>query len=357
MLKFPDRSGGDDVPAVVKGLVARWFPGGATAAPLGDGGFSGSPLFLVQPRGNRLHVLKSFAEGTSRSRAEWVHRIALHLHASDAGTLVPAATADDDGRTLVEDGGGRHWEMMTYVEGTPAEMPSQSQIVAAMRALARVHAALATTPEEPPRCIDSRGLTERISRARQLLDHPWRGWLSSRRLATGDTASFVAALTCACDVFDFHRGDDMLRRLVAFDAAPLPCQVVLRDIWSDHVLFERAAPDRVAGIIDLHAMGIDTPATDLARLLGSWLPIDGGIDAAWWDTAVDAYETVRPLGQRERRLVPWLAATGIVFGLDNWFRWTLGEGRVFPDSGRAASRVHHLVALLPKALAVMDALG
>lgn len=356
MLKFPGRSGGDDVPAAVKGLVARWFPGGASAEPLRGGGFSGSPLFLVQPHGNRPYVLKAFAEGTSRSRAEWVHRIARHLQGTDTGGLFPSAAAAVDGRTLVADREDRFWEMTTYVDGTPAETPSQAQIMAAMRALAHVHAALAATPDEPPRCIDSRGLAERIDRARHLLEHPWCLLLNAQRLAPARTASVIAALKCACEVFDCHDGEGMLRRLAALTPYPLPCQVVLRDVWSEHILFDRGARDRIAGIIDLHAMGIDTPATDIARLLGSWLLVDGAVDAGWWHAAIDAYASVRPLGGRERRLVPMLAATGIIFGLDNWFRWTLGEGRTFPDQERSVARVRQLVALLPKALKVMAAM-
>lgn len=356
MLKFPDGSGGHDVRAAVNGLVARWFPGGASAEPLEGSGFSGSPLFLVLPHGTRPHVLKAFAEGTSRSRAEWVHRIARHLHGTDTRGLVPSAAEALDGRTLVADGDGRLWEMVSYVDGTPADTPSRSQIAAAMRALAHVHAALAASPEEPPRCIASRGLAERIDRARHLLEHPWHTLLKSHTLATDKTAPFVAALKRACDVFDSHDGKGVLRKVVAFPPGPQSCQVVLRDVWNEHVLFERGDRDRIAGIIDLHAMGIDTPATDLARLLGSWLPVDGSLDAAWWDAAIDAYESVGPLGRLERRLVPMLAATGIIVGLDNWFRWTLEEARAFPAPERAVSRVGQLVAVLPRAMEVMAAM-
>jgi Ser/Thr protein kinase RdoA (MazF antagonist) len=245
--------------------------------------------------------------------------------------------------------------MVAHVDGMPTDTPSHSQIVAAMQSLARVHAALAATPEEPPRGVDSRGLTERITRARLLLEHPWRKLLNSELPATRAAESLVADLRRACGLFEAHDGEGMLKWLAAFVPAPLPCQVVLRDIWSDHVLFDHRQPDRIAGIVDLHAMGIDSPATDIGRLLGSWLPIGGAVDARWWDAAMDAYETVRPLGDRERRLVPFLAATGIVFGLDNWFRWTLEENRTFPDPTRVVSRIDRLVKSLSAALIVLNA--
>jgi hypothetical protein len=48
--------------------------------------------------------------------------------------------------------------------------------------------------------------------------------------------------------------------------------------------------------------------------------------------------------------VPWLHATGVIFGLDNWFRWTLEERRTFPDAGRVRERIDRLVAALGSAL-------
>jgi Ser/Thr protein kinase RdoA (MazF antagonist) len=165
------------------------------------------------------------------------------------------------------------------------------------------------------------------------------------------------ALARASELFDAHGGEDVLQKIVSCTPAPLLCQAVLRDIWSDHVLFDHHQTDRIAGIVDLHAMGIDSPATDVARLLGSWLPIEEPIDDVWWDAAMDAYEAVRPLSARERRLVPMFAATGIVFGLDNWFRWTLGEGRVFQDATRVMARINRLVTCLPEALNVITVRG
>jgi homoserine kinase type II len=56
----------------------------------------------------------------------------------------------------------------------------------------------------------------------------------------------------------------VLRRLEAWQK-PMPLQWCIRDIWHDHILFDG---DRVTGIIDYGTVRIDTPATDVARMLG-----------------------------------------------------------------------------------------
>ena len=128
---------------------------------------------------------------------------------------------------------------------------------------------------------------------------------------------------------------------------------MLRDVWADHVIFAPGSAARVAGIVDLHAAGIDTPATDVARLAGSWRPprrphkVD---PAAAWPEAVAAYEAVRPLSAAERAVVPFLDAAGVICGLDNWFRWTLEEGRSFPDEAAALARIDRLLDRLPAAV-------
>ena len=79
-------------------------------------------------------------------------------------------------------------------------------------------------------------------------------------------------------------------------------------------------------------------------VLAAGLPL-----AEAWRPALDAYESLRPLGA-DRRLVPWLDATATIFGLDNWFRWVLVEGRRFERSARVVARVDRLLESLPEAV-------
>jgi hypothetical protein len=61
------------------------------------------------------------------------------------------------------------------------------------------------------------------------------------------------------------------------------------------------------------------------------------------------------MAERERRLVPFLAASGVVFGLDNWFRWIFEQGRRFGDHPAVVGRVERLTAALPAALSLLRA--
>lgn len=349
MRKLPNETGGAGVADVPRRLVARWFPSGAVVFPLA-GGFSGSPIVLVRAPGHCACVLKSFPEGTDRPHAEWIHDVVRHLRAGDLLGLVPARFPATDGTSIVESDDGRLWEMAAYVDGYAVASPSQTQMRAAMQAIARVHDCLASLATEPPRLAQSRGFAERLGRARLLLSRPWRTLLTTPSPKVAFSFPVEPLLARACDAFDAHGGTRILDHLVHVDVPSVTCQVVLRDIWNEHILFDPVQASRIAAILDVHAMGIDAPATDLARLLGSWLPCESSVAESWWQNAIDAYGSVRPLGSTERQLVPVLAATSIVFGLDNWFRWTLEEGRTFSEPKRVLSRIERLVDCLPPAL-------
>jgi Ser/Thr protein kinase RdoA (MazF antagonist) len=69
-----------------------------------------------------------------------------------------------------------------------------------------------------------------------------------------------------------------------------------------------------------------------------------------WGEAIAAYERVRPLTPDERAAVPFLHATSVILGLDNWFRWTVEERRHFSAPERACARIDRLTAGLGAAI-------
>lgn len=338
---------------------ARWAAGCWQAAPDSleplAAGFSGSPVFRVELPAGEAGVLKAFAAGTSRERACWVHALVNHLRAAGL-TEVPGVLPLPDGTTLLADPAGWLWEMAAFVPGESLAEPSPDQLAAAIGLVARVHAAAATLPGHAPARGPSRGLATRVARARQLLASPWADLAAAFPTDAASTALkslLRPRMLAAAECFAAADGSRALMALSSWQPPPLTCQVVLRDLSRDHVLFAEPDSKEVTGLIDLHAAGCDTSATDLARLLGSWLPAGGEVAPEWWTAALAASEAQRPLEPAARAVVPFLAGSGILFGLDNWFRWVLVEGRSFADQARVVARVDWLFERLPGALGMM----
>ena len=336
-------------PSAAAALARRWFPAGrATVGPLPGGGFSGSPLFRVEAAGG-VHVLKAFPPGTSVGRVCFVHAAVRHLRSAGVSE-VPTVRLAADGETFVADALGQYWELQGFIAGESTGQPTAEQAAAAMRVVARIHRAAATLVENPPDVGPSPGIARRIEQAQGMRARPWArvepGQEADATLATliRPLLHRAAAILASCG------GEPIVARVANLELGVVPRQTVLRDLWAPHVLFESRGSPQVEGIVDCHAMGLDTPATDLARLLGSWA-VEAGFETALdWSALLDAYDRIRPLATAERRLVPFLAASGVVFGLDNWFRWIFEQGRRFADQPAVASRVERLTAALPAAL-------
>lgn len=344
-----------DVSASLARAATAWFGSRPVeVGPVAATGFSGTTLARARRCGtDAWFVLKAFAAGTPRGRAEWVHAFVRHV-AGMGVVEVPPPVPTPDGDTLATDAAGVHWELVPFIAGAATECPSASQASAALASLARLHVAAATLPGETPRCGPAPAVERRVAQARSLAERPWK--LRREAVAEPDRDDLRTAVADrwgqAIAIFDRSAGPRAIAAVADHRPSEVPLRPVLRDVWSAHVLFARDEPARVAGIIDPHAAAIDTPATDIARLLGSWR-CDGSRDidpAAAWPESLAAYAAVRPLAIEERRLVPFLHAAGVVCGLDHWFRWIMEERRTFASPAAAVARIDRLAAELPAAL-------
>ncbi len=100
-----------------------------------------------------------------------------------------------------------------------------------------------------------------------------------------------------------------------------PC---LRDARPDHFLFEG---DRLTGLIDFGAMGLEAVSADLARLLSEWV----GPDLLARAEALDTYTSIRHLEDAEATLIDVFESSAAVLGAGHWIRWHFVEGRRFDD--------------------------
>ena len=315
-------------------MSRRWRTTTGAAAPL-TGGLSGAAAWAVDDAGRRV-VLKRFAAAASRAHAAWVHAFMQHVRAG--GVLeVPALETAADGETLQADHAGALWELMEWKPGHSTAQPTTQQVAAAALVLARVHRAAATWPACPSRVDHSPGVLHRVARARDLLARPW-----AARISTTWRGPLREQFDRAIAIWAERGGGQAVAHVAAWESQPVVLQPVLRDVWSDHVLF---SDGQVTGIIDWHAAGIDTPATDVARLVGSWPG-----DSAMLRTFLDSYSAVRPLTDEEVGLVPFLRDTGVLFGFDNWFRWIVEENHQFADTKAVGERIDALLAALPDAV-------
>jgi homoserine kinase type II len=227
------------------------------------------------------------------------------------------------------------------------QSPRDEKLCAAMAALAQLHIATgdfeqawslilgdrnaeAITPASssavPRRLAQLRELFQQGTAAlsRAIDDAIWPGLAPLAR-------KFIALLPSAIP--------KALAKLEPLAAVRLELQPCLRDIWHDHILF---TGDDVTGIIDFGAVDIDTPATDVARLLGS-LVAD---DLEGWQTGLTAYSTVRPLSSEELLAARALDASGAVLAGCNWIRWIYVERREFDDRQQVVERFQKIISRL-----------
>lgn len=345
----------------VQAVCRRFLPDGPLELePLRGAGFSGSRVYRVLRPGLGPAadlVCKAFTPGTDEVRVQWIHRLMRGLRGAGV-SQVPAVTATAAGATFVTDRRGTHWELTEFRAGRPTDAPTHPQVTAALESLARLHQA-ALTAIPPPAPGKPACMLRRIGMARRMLARPWA---ALRRLCDalpgrGPGAISKAAVESRLDVairLSAPVVPRLLPHLADLDPPGLHVQAVLRDVWSDHVLFTPGGAT-VTGIIDYHAAAFDSPATDIARLLGSWRPptAEKGYFEAWLP-ALAAYDRVRPLDRQQQRLIPVLAATSVLFGLDNWFRWLIEEERHFPRPDEVLRRIDRLLDDLPAVLAFLD---
>jgi Ser/Thr protein kinase RdoA (MazF antagonist) len=291
----------------------------------GAGGLSGSRFWRYRA-GEGLLVLRAWpSDGPIRAHLEQVHRWLAHT----AGLgFVPVPIPDRDGLTLQEHD-GRFWELAPWLPGEPDRDHSQapSRIQSAFSALAAFHERLASER----RVGTSPGLVHRY----QATVHLIRGGLDAIEQAVGRTTGRADESQCrdaATRWVGLARIDapQILDPLRMAAGRMVPLQPCLRDARAEHFLFEG---DRVTGLVDYGAMGIDSVAGDLARLIGEWLDVDPAARAE----ALDAYERVRPLDAAETALIGTFEWSSALLIGEHWIRWHYLEDRRFDDP-RATTR-------------------
>lgn len=289
---------------------------------LAPSGFSGAQVWCGSDDSPRV-ALKAWPLGISRERAQQIHvwlARAAHL------PFVPAVFPGAGGETVFVES-GRVWDCCEWKLGAPRVNPTPAEVEAACEAVARLHEAWAGSPHVGP-CPGV------LNRLRVLAEN------EPLLRAEPDSLPPVAPPL-----------DPLLRRAVGAAKRLAPqatkslqpwadreftLQPCVRDLRAEHVLFEGA---RVEGIIDFGAMAVDSPAVDLARLLGEYAET-----GALFSAGLAAYRRVRPSFDAPDEFVHLLARVGGVCSLLGWLVRLIVRREPVLDAAAIGSRLARLVA-------------
>ena len=304
---------------------------------LSGSGFSGSLLWQVTAEAGEFALRRWPTEHPTRERLTFIHAFQRHLRQSGL-TFVPVPLLSADRSSYVEED-GHLWELETWMPGEAdrASPPAGNRLAAAMMALARMHLAAAEMPGQA-RNGRSPGLAARLEQLRELRMggiERIEAAVANRRGAWDDAARRI--------ITGFRQLSPQVEQILA-EAVPIqgPLFPCLRDIWREHVLF---TGDEVTGIIDFGAARIETPAGDIARLVGSFV----GDNAGGRRAALAAYESMRPLDGIQRELIGVFDTSGVLLSGINWLTWLYLEQREFEDAGAVTRRLDEIGSRLERA--------
>lgn len=285
------------------------------------GGLSGARLWRYESALGPMVARLWPANGPGREEIERVHR---WVSRASGLAFVPIPIKSRDGLSVGE-WDGRYWSVEPWKPGAAVAQPSGEQIAAAFTALASFHLAMGEVV--PGRT--SPGMVSRVREVETLLAGDLDAWRHIIRAQAVGVFAEVAerwldlALRVAPRLLvEGRRGATL----------SLAVQPVIRDARSEHVLF---TDDRVTGWVDFGAMGIDSVAADLARLLGTWFHRDGGaadsLRAEHYSLGLAAYRLVRPLSEGEVEAIGIFDRLNALLGGARWMRWSLVDRISFSD--------------------------
>lgn len=235
--------------------------------------------------------------------------------------FIPVPIAGLDGGTI-QGRGGRLWEVTPWLLGRadPSRPPAPLHLHLAFAGLAAFHRIF----DPPEQFAPSPGLRARLAEIDGLLGGEFDRFRDAIARAPGGEERDLAS----CWLFAARdRAGPIRTWLAPWADRVLPIGPRLRDARSDHFLFDG---DRLAGLVDFGAMGLESASADLARLMSEWLGDDPELRAL----ARSAYQLVRPLAIAEDAAIGAFARSSKLLAGARWVRWGFVEARPFgnPDA-------------------------
>lgn len=321
-------------------------------------GFSGAIVLRVVVQDNAQtpeseYCLRGWPpDSLPRERLLGLHRLLDHVHKCGV-SQVPVPLKSKFGTTLYAEA-SQFWQLEPWLPGVANfhSDPSDARLRNAMTVLAQWHeAASRFEPRESeaawfksfsaansPTVADRLDRIERfrgqdVAKLRQRIEQtthlpPW-----------GDEFNELVDLSRRIlDLFQLS-AERVAEELSSYRDLRFRLHPCLRDVWHDHLLFEG---DQVTGLIDPSAARSETPATDLARLLGSLL----GDDDNRWDVAISAYRGVRPLSDREAGLARVIDQSTVLLSGLTWLERLFVHRLSYSNPPRVLERLRQIAKRL-----------
>ena len=289
-----------------------------------------------------------------RERLLGLHRLLEHIH--NSGVAPVAVPLRNKFGTTIYAEASQFWQLEPWLPGVAdfSSNPNDTRLRNAMTVLAQWHdAASRFEPRESeatwfkcfaaatsPTVADRLGRVERfqkqdVAKLRQLLDTtphlpPWGA----------DFDELIELSRRILGLFQLS-ADRAAEELSSYRNLRFRLHPCLRDVWHDHVLFEG---DQVTGLIDPSAARSETPASDLARLLGSFL----GDDDDRWKIAISAYRGVRPLSDREASLARVIDQSTVLLSGLTWLERLFVHRLNYSNPPRVLDRLKQIASRLDR---------
>lgn len=316
-------------------------------------GFSGSTVAHCRATDGREYALKRWPDAFSRNRIESIHRVIRHAWKEGCEIialpvvfppLTGSALTDKlppDSVDTVLSSNGESWELSHWRPGEPLTTNADLDTIRrGAEAISRFHgctASLGSLHQSPP-IIEER-LRTLASRRRHFP-------IPIQSIHQADLPPEVAtALRDAANLLHWKWDEacaQIHRSLTEHLGCKLATQYVLRDIHTENLLFSAEKP---SGLIDFDAVRVDTPASDLARWAGSFLPGQHSSEDIWEAVFSGYRENTDNTAQAATvKLATDLCFAGTWLSLANWLVWLLVERRDFDvPPGILAERIYSLI--------------
>ena len=323
-------------------------------------GFSGAVVLRVVVQANPQapeieYCLRGWPpDSLPRERLLGLHRLLEHIHKCGV-TQVPVPLRSKFGTTLYAEA-SHFWQLEPWLPGVADfhSDPNDARLRNAMTVLAQWHdAGSRFEPRESEagwfKCFaaaNSPTVADRLDRIERFRNQDVAKLRSLLHQSTplpqweAEFSELVEVSQRILDLFSLsaeHVAEELsMSRNLRFRLHPC-----LRDVWHDHVLFQQ---NQVTGLIDPSAARSETPATDLARLLGSLL----GDDGDRWELALAAYRNIRPLSDREATLARVLDQSTVLLSGLTWLERLFVQRLTYSNPSRVLDRLRQIALRLDR---------